>query len=301
MVDSSKCFPLIRGKMARITRLDACGARVLGATSQVVTKGFVTVQLSAQTEEGEAIKVTNMNGDLCINDTPAPDFTGYNVEVNFCGVNPDLINMMSGMPIVYDSQAVPQGVGFRMNTGVDLGGQGFALELWSAVPGVACVGGASSYGYMLIPFLQGGILGDFTIENGPVSFTMTGAKTKDGNSWGVGINNVTTNNTGVATPLKTALDPLDHLHLELVTVAPPADVCGAIPLGVPATTATQVAGTAATLTPANSYAPKNFAALTNTNPTASPATNWTTGSYLLLGDGSKANWNGTAWAIGAHA
>lgn len=35
--------------------------------------------------------------------------------------------------------------------------------------------------------------------------------------------------------------------------------------------------------------------------TASPATNWTTGQYVTLGDTSKANWNGTAWVAGQHA
>ena len=54
-----------------------------------------------------------------------------------------------------------------------------------------------------------------------------------------------------------------------------------------------------TFTPAGASPPANFAALTGV--TATPATAWTTGQYILLGDGSKANWNGTAWAVGAHA
>lgn len=52
-------------------------------------------------------------------------------------------------------------------------------------------------------------------------------------------------------------------------------------------------------TPAGAMPPANFAALTGV--TASPATAWTSGQYILLGDGSKANWSGTAWAVGAHA
>ena len=32
--------------------------------------------------------------------------------------------------------------------------------------------------------------------------------------------------------------------------------------------------------------------------TASPATAWTTGQHVLLGDASKAFWNATAWTAG---
>lgn len=82
--------------------------------------------------------------------------------------------------------------------------------------------------------------------------------------------------------------------MQLTTVAPPAATCGADELGVPATTAT--AGTPAALTPTNSYAPASLAdadALT-----ASPTTPWTTGQYVILGDGSTAHWDGTGWVAG---
>jgi hypothetical protein len=65
----------------------------------------------------------------------------------------------------------------------------------------------------------------------------------------------------------------------------------------------QVAATGATgitspgkFTPAGAMAPANFAGLTGV--TASPATAWTPGSYIVLGDGSTAYWNGTAWTAG---
>lgn len=54
-----------------------------------------------------------------------------------------------------------------------------------------------------------------------------------------------------------------------------------------------------TFTPAGATPPANFAALSGV--TANPATNWTTGQYIQLADGTRANWNGTAWAVGAHA
>jgi hypothetical protein len=84
--------------------------------------------------------------------------------------------------------------------------------------------------------------------------------------------------------------------MQITTVAPPAvDNDGATALGVPATGTT--AGTPATLTPANSYAPADLTDA-ETGFTATPATAWTSGQYVTLGDGSKAHWDGTAWVAG---
>jgi len=51
-----------------------------------------------------------------------------------------------------------------------------------------------------------------------------------------------------------------------------------------------------TFTPPGAMAPANLAAMSSV--TASPATAWTTGQYVTLGDGSTAHWNGTAWVAG---
>jgi len=281
----------------RVTRLDGCGATVLGPDSQVSSDGFISVALTANTDEGTAISVTNAAGKVCILDEPCPAFTGYGVEIEFCGVDPALIQLLTGQPIVTNA-AGDTGTGFRMNTDVDACESGFALEVWSNVPAAACdTAAGQAYGYFLIPFLKGGIIGDFTIGNDAVNFTMTGANSKDGSAWGVGPYNVTRDETNVAGPLNVAIDPADHLHVELVSVAPPDVTCGAGALGIPATGAD--AGTPGDYTPANSYGPADMAELTATPLTATPSTAWTTGQHIVLRDGSLAYWNGTAWAVGA--
>jgi hypothetical protein len=278
----------------RVTKVDACGAPVPGAKSAVVSDGFVSVALTANTDQGTAISVSNANGKTCIQDTPAPQFLGYSVEVQFCGVDPELFGLMTGQAVVFDPANPGDAVGIRVSTGVDLDAQGFALEVWSTVPGQACSGGEQAYGYFLLPFLKGGVIGDFTIANDAINFTVSNAQTKDGSSWGVGPYDVTRDDSGDAGPLNTAITEDDHLHLERVTVAPPTSACGAIPLGTVATGAT--AGIPGTYTPANSYAPDALADMDSV--TASPATLWTAGQYVVLGDGSHAYWTGTAWAAG---
>jgi hypothetical protein len=268
---------------------------VLGPDSTVTSDGFTTIALTAQTQEGEAISVTNAAGKVCVSDTPAPQFTGYQVSVTFCQVDPQMFTLMTGQPVVLSDDGTDV-VGFDMNSDVDLDGSGFALEVWSSVPTASCgETGDQGFGYFLLPFLQGGVLGDFTIENAAITFTIQNAATKDGTPWGVGPYNVVKDSSDADSKLNTALTDTNHLHMELTTVAPPA-AAGAVALGVPATLIT--AGIPATLTPANSYAPANLANLITLAPTKTPTTAWTTGQYVLLRDGSKAHWSSSAWIAG---
>jgi len=69
------------------------------------------------------------------------------------------------------------------------------------------------------------------------------------------------------------------------------------PLGATSTAATgATAGTPGAFTPTGALTPTSLAALTGI--VASPGTAWTTGKYVLLGDASKAYWNGTTWVAG---
>ncbi|MFJ6680588.1 phage tail tube protein [Streptomyces werraensis] len=70
------------------------------------------------------------------------------------------------------------------------------------------------------------------------------------------------------------------------------------PLGtVSATGAT--AGTPGTFTPAGTTAPFDLADLDLV--TADPTTAWTTGQYVVLGDGTEAHWDGADWVTGRAA
>jgi hypothetical protein len=398
---ADKCFPLVRGRVMRATRLDSCGRIADRECSAITTNGFVSVALTANIDEGEEISVVNAAGETCVRDTPSPTFTGYGVAITFCDVNPQLYAMLTNQSVVFDSFG--DAVGFRVNSKVKTSDANFALEVWSNVPGVACddPNAAGSFGYLLLPFISGGVLGDFTIENGAVTFTLQNAVTKDGNAWAKGPYNVvrasggtnevqsiaitgtptggsytltfegqttgpiaynatsaavatalkalsnleddevstaggphpgtpvtatflrgqgnvgqmtatgsftggtaptvtvTTTTPGVAlsaSPLLTPLDVNDHLHVQYTTVEPPSEGCACAASGPAATGAT--AGIPATLTPADSYPPETFADLLATPLTASPTSAWTTGQHVVLGDGSKAYWNATAWVAG---
>jgi hypothetical protein len=291
MPATTKCFSLVRGQVLRVTRLDGCGAVLPGPDSVVVSDGFITVGLTANNDTGTAISITNAAGKICIADTPAPKFTGYTVAVEFCGVDPDLFSLMTGQAKVLDGAG--NSVGFKVNSDIDADDSGFALEMWSNVPAAVCEPGQTvSFGYFVLPFLKGGVIGDFTVGNDAVNFSLAGAQSKDGNAWGAGPFNVVLGSGGLPSPLLSPLDPNDHLLVELTGVSPPAAGCGAIALGVPALTA--VSGAPGHYTPANAYGPANLAGATGL--IASPTTAWVTGSYVPLRDGTTMHWTGTAWA-----
>ena len=227
-----KSFPLVRGRIMRVTRVDGCCAPAYGPDNQVVTDGFVSVALTANVNDAEEITVVNANGKTCVRDPGCPEFLGYGVEIVFCEVSPCLFSIVTGQPVVLD--AAGNIVGFRMNSSVSVCDTGFALEVWMGVPGVACKGDAGAYGYLLLPCLQGGVIGDFTIENAAITFTVQGASTKDGNGWGVGPYNVVgdgnSSTPGPAQPLPNPLDPDDHLYAVFTTIAPPAPTGGCVEL-----------------------------------------------------------------------
>ena len=300
---SPTSFPLVRGHMMRVTKVDGCCAPDFGDDAMVVTEGFVSVALTANINEGEELVVTNAAGKTCVRDPGQTEFQGYGAEITFCEVSPCLFSIVTGQPSVVDANG--DVVGFRMNSAISLTGSGFALEVWMGVPGVACTGEGGAYGYLLLPCLQGGVVGDFTIENAAVTFTVTGAATKDGNGWGTGPYDVVPGTDGTTpSKLPDALDVDDHLYVVFTTVAPPEETDGCAALAAPAATGA-FAGSPGTWSPVGATPPATATAANTAGVDPLPTTAaWTTGQYVqgsTAGAGGEMNWNGTAWVAGRHA
>jgi hypothetical protein len=229
----TRCASYVRGRMMRATLLDECGNVVFGDESVVTSKGFVSVGYTANIDDGTEINLPNAGGERCVYAAAVPAFLSYTVEITFCNVDPDLYAMLTGQRVLVD--ALGDVVGFTMDSAVSALDSSFALEVWAGSTGGTCASGATgNYGYLLLPFVQGGVLGDFTIENDAVTFTISNATTKDGNMWGVGPYNVVLGVGAVPSPLADPLLSTDHLALLLTGVAPPAEECGVRPLLDPA-------------------------------------------------------------------
>lgn len=223
---STRCFIPVLGKRLRAISLDECGNVPASGTanSVITTGGFISIQLSSQVEDGVEIITRRADGSLCVNEMASPSFKRFTVEMEFCGVDPGLISVVTNAQIYEDYSNDP--IGFTVPEGtID---SKFSLELWTGLSGAACEPGAdTASGYLLSPFLNAGVMSDVSIDGeNAVTFGMTGAFTKGGNAWGVGSMNVMRDDTDAPAPLPTALDPFDHLLMIETGLAYPAEVCG---------------------------------------------------------------------------
>lgn len=229
------CPSLLRGKVLRATRLDACGRPVYGACAQVVSDGFVTISMSPETEEGDAITVTKANGQQCINEPGSETLSYHGLEMEFCEVDPDLVQIMNPSFEVYrdaDGNAIGWDESTEVRTDI-----GYALELWTDVysgDANACSGAGvqGQWGYLLLPWVVGAIPGDFEVTNDAISFNFNG-RTKVGSGWRKGPYPVQAGPGGVPGPMLKPVGPKTPRRFFVTTIRPPEPECGCQPVDRP--------------------------------------------------------------------
>lgn len=238
-----KSISAIRGKRLRVTRVNGAGSPVIGDGNMAASKGFVTVSYTTNTEEGEAVTSTNANGEICANEPGTPSFNGFGVEIEFCDVDFAIFELITGQELVLDEDG--EIIGITESTSVSLADVSFALEVWTGgkISGNLPAGADGQFGYILTPFLSGGLIGDISIENAAITFTATGMATKNGAGWGSGpyaVELVGGEKQALRTPLKSN----DHRRIQVTYVAPPSSLVGAQPVLDPSDPAlTSIAGT----------------------------------------------------------
>lgn len=231
---ATSCPSFLRGTALRATRLDSCGRPVYGECGQVVSDGFVTIEMSAETDDGDDISVTKANGQTCVSVAPCTQFKWYETSIELCEVDPDLVQIMNPTwEKVLDAQG--NTIGYDANGTLDCS-TGFALEIWMETyqAADACAGSGSqgSYGYMLLPWVIGGAPDDLEITNDAISFTFTG-KTKIGSGWRRGPYPVQLQENGAPGPLLRPIGPDTHYRLFTTTIRPPEPECGCQPVDRP--------------------------------------------------------------------
>lgn len=216
---ATECFTPLRGVAARITELDECGAVPVDGV-YVVSKGFITVNISMEVETGDEYIQKNADGFLCINERSPDELKRANVEIDWCRVDPSLISLITGNP---EELETTDTVGFWTVAGPSTAN--YALEVWTRLAGGACADGGQCYGYLLIPWNTGSRVGDITVENGPVTFQTTGGYTVLPPAWGVGPWDVI-GTPEAPTPLDAAAPDNGVFLTRTTCVPPPAESCG---------------------------------------------------------------------------
>jgi hypothetical protein len=282
---ASRKFRSIKGRRMRLTALDECGnPDYTNPRGHIVTSGFITVTWSNEVEEGEEYTQKNAWGDFCIAEKDGDRTKWLNLAVSMCEIDPEVLVMLAGAEAnIEDDEMI--GAFF----GQDVNPTAFAIEVWTKNPGNACAdGGDPTWGYFAAVNVRNGTLdGDLTIENGPLALNMKGQGLGASEEWGVGPYG--------DNPIKSASGflPGRLRYIGVTHVQPPEPTDGATAI-IEATGAT--AGLPGTWTPVNAGPPLTLDDLTGV--TASPATAWTAGQHVVLGNGQHANWNATAWAAG---
>src|SRR3546814_3229664 len=117
------------------------------------------------------------SGSLCVNERTSDSFKRFTLEMEFCGVDPDLLSVTTNAEPYADYDL--ENAGFTVAEGtID---KRFSFELWTGLSGRACEpGDEEASGYLLLPFVNAGVLGDIEVTGeDAVTFSMTGAFTKE--------------------------------------------------------------------------------------------------------------------------
>ena len=179
------CVSAVKGRVMRVVTLDACGNPVTGASSsQVVTRGFVSVKATPVYEDGTEYTQKLADGSLCVSDKAPAQLKRVTIDASFCVFDPDLITIISAARLLNSGTATGTGAAFSGSVNANR----FSLDIWQDVSGNgACTaGGLQQYLYWVWPNLGNGQISDYTIEDGVSQFKLTAETMSVGSLWGAG-------------------------------------------------------------------------------------------------------------------
>jgi hypothetical protein len=206
---------------------------VVGSCSTIATDGIVMVEETTVYRDREEFFPENGNGDFCAEETTAPLIKWLGLKITYCGVDPQLVNMLTGNPVLLDDDEVPNQIGY----GVDQGAvalSNFAFEGWTRLTGSSnCAGSTLQYGYVLYPWVKQATISDVTYQNDVANFVIEAIAVRF-SQWGVGPYNVVTSELtatlGNPMPLFTAITAARYKDVLVTKLAPPPSACGCVAL-----------------------------------------------------------------------
>lgn len=208
---ADKIFTPIFGTVARVVRLDACGAAVSGGTGMVVFDGFIKVERKPQYDAGAEFVIKNARGTLCVNRKRPDRLKRINIGITLCEVDPEGLELMTAARLL---KSATDSTGNAFSE--DENSANWQFEVWQEVDEGACVSGVQEYVQHLFPFVENGMLGDTVIEEAPSQWVVNANTRKNPlfkDPFGQWKNNE-------------AVGAKDHHLYRRTTVAPPAASVG---------------------------------------------------------------------------
>lgn len=246
---STDCYEILRGSTIRVTRLQDNGALDPSSIDYAVSRAVATVSIQEVTDPGVSEVQSTPEEERRIRVIRPPVTIRHRVDIDFLRVDPEILNLITGAPLVFAAGDAPPVGGFGelafgedpFGGSDDEGGGGgvsdlvigfdgtrgrpsaFALEVWSKLGGVPCGEGESRpWGYTLFPYLYGGRLSGYEFKNGLVTFNIRGASTRKGPRWGVGPHDL-------EGPFERLLEPVSRntsFRSTILRSPPPEPECG---------------------------------------------------------------------------
>lgn len=186
---ASRPFTLVKTRIVRLTRLDDCGAFAFGPKGSLATQGFVKAETKWDIEDGAKSEQKNDWGDYCLNEEDDPIIKGGDLTDDFCNVDPDAYDLVSGARVVVAPVGGVGGIAAGVSIGYAIGQATtpghFAQETWTKIGGACSTDGTPLWVYTVWPHLKGGRPGDQSLDRGTTTFQQS-AKLRPAAGWGSG-------------------------------------------------------------------------------------------------------------------
>lgn len=224
------CIFIANLSTIRLTRLDACGAPVTGPDNGIVFDCIASLSMSPQYAERDEVLYQSARGTICARKPACQILTSFETTLTVQAISPEFIELMTGSPVYLGAGGDPVGWDDCV---VDCN-RSVALEFWAETIGGECGAGLVPYLYGVLPWMQGGTIGDIEIGSEAVELEYT-ATTRNGGGWGVGPYNVQDGIGGTPGPMLTPLGDECHRRIFSTLVPPPAASCDytAVPVPTP--------------------------------------------------------------------
>ena len=156
----SECHSVVRAPAMRVTREGPCGEIIDAACSMATSESFVDIVLTKVYQERQDALQLNANGDICVDKPKAPILRWYEAVIQFCNVDPELLNIVSAEPLVLNDATIPVSIGW--DTMPDsAASSNFGLEFWVGTEDECDPEDDDvTYGYGLLPRLVQGTIGN---------------------------------------------------------------------------------------------------------------------------------------------
>lgn len=287
----------ILGTWIRVTPLTIAGE--IDTDKPILnSSGFITATFSPQFEEGDEITEKAADGSVCVSFKVDDSFTRVDYSLSLCDVDPEVTALLAGGNVIIDGDGVVQGYTSPV-AGAKVGNP-VAIEVWSQAVVAGKPASDKPYWHWVFPYVKVRYEGDRELGNSRLSNEFTGQGVGNSALVGEGLNPANTGDDYV-TYREALINPFSYVRTTgqpdsqpLLSASWP-DVTGNITPYVAPTSVT--AGTPGSFNPAEATVPYDLSDLQALG-AIGETTAWTTGQYVVLGDGTNAYWDGSDWASG---